>query len=326
MKLTGSIFKHPMEFNQVMISGDVIQIHNTDNTGYGFMQQYRSPETEKGEISFVLNKKNYSLLGNLQEFDLKIQGDVISVEAKGFKAKFSDMKDVALNQPDTTDMQSLSVDYKDIYTGRGFAGAPDNARMNLDGATIRKEGIIMMDSKRMYFKSIPDKNRPEINIPIDAFKRLGNENYVIKTNGRSAVFINGGHAYYTPLINSLVPMVNPPKADVIFEVEKGEVLKCLKMLKSYTDTVLIEVENGVMTLSATVEANEVKLNVPIKAVNLKKILVSCSIDNLSALLNITEKEAVRVNAMSKALFVQNESVTALAMLMTCKGMEVTGNE
>ena len=275
MKLTGSIFKHPMEFNQVMISGDVIQIHNTDNTGYGFMQQYRSPETEKGEISFVLNKKNYSLLGNLQEFDLKIQGDVISVEAKGFKAKFSDMKDVALNQPDTTDMQSLSVDYKDIYTGRGFAGAPDNARMNLDGATIRKEGIIIMDSKRMY-------------IPIDAFKRLGNENYVIKTNGRSAVFINGGHAYYTPLINSLVPMVNPPKADVIFEVKKGEVLKCLKMLKSYTDTVLIEVENEVMTLSA--------------------------------------KEVVRVNAMSKALFVQNESVTALAMLMTCKGMEVTGNE
>lgn len=326
MKLIGSIFKHPMEYNQVTISGDVIQIHNTDNSGYGFMQQYRSSETVNDEISFILNKKNYSLLGNLQEFDLKIQGDVISVEAKDFKAKFADMKDVCLYQPDTADMQSLSVEYKDLYAGRGFAGAPDNARMNLDGATIRKEGIVMTDSKRMYLKSIPDENRPEINIPIDAFKRLGNENYAIKTNGRLAVFINGGHAYYTALINSLAPVVKPPKTDVIFEVKKDEVLKCLKMLKSYTDTVLIEVENEVMTLSATVEANEVKLNVPIKAINLKKILVNCSIDNLSALLNIAEKDVVTINAMGKALLVQREDVTALAMLKACKGMEVTGNE
>lgn len=327
IKLTGNIFKHPMEYNQVTLSGNFVRIHNTDNAGFGFMQQYKNPVEVTEKISFILDKKNYTLLGSLGEFKLEKKDKTIIIAAKDFKAKFADLIDVHLIEPDTSDMRPLSIDYKDIYAGRNFAGAPDNTRIQLDGATVLKEGIIMSNGYRIFLKSMPDESRPEINIPIDVFRRLDSgTDYQVKTNGKLIVFLNGGQAFYSSLIEVLMKFVQITPAKAEFKINKTEMLSSLKLIKNYTNIVHLEAEKAVLKLSATVEANEINLSLPIEPINLKRVVINGNLNDFIMILNTVESDEATIYISDRMIYTKNGDVTAISGIVTCQGMEVLGNE
>lgn len=326
INLVGSIFKHPMEYNQVTLSGNYVRIHNTDNTGFGYIQQYRNPKAVNEEISFILNKKNYTLLGNLSEFELEKKGNVITVVAKDFKAKFADMADVHPFKPNIDDMQPLDIKFNDIYIGRNFGGAPDKLRYQFDGITVRKEGVIASTGYKLFINAMYDEDRPEINIPLDTFKRLDSGvDYKIKTNGQIIVFINGGQAYYSFLIETLLKFVHINDPIVEFMVSEDELIRNLKLIKNYTDTVHIVAEGTVLKLSAAVEMDEINMNLTIKPINLKRIVIDGNINNLLTMFNAVEEDKVLLNVTKNMMYVKKGNITAASCLIVCEGMEVSGN-
>lgn len=326
VKLKGAILKHPMDYNEIAISPQAIGIHNTNNTGYGFMSKYKAPDGVEETIKMILNKKDYMLLASMEEFNLEKKSDVINITTTGFKAKFTDMKEVHLPYPDISGLQGIGIKYTDIYAGKSFMGNKDRTKVMLDGATIRHDKIIITNGKRCYQKAIKN-DALEINVPLEVYKHLDpNEDYDVLSNGKFAVFKTRGHAYYTNLIETLVniPTVKD-EGKVEFKVDRDTLSEKLKLMKNYTDVVNIIAEDTSLEMIAINEGNEIDLKLPIVPVKLKKVVINWSIADMMALLGIVESGEVRIKVTDKMIIIgnKNEDIVAFAGIITCQRMEVT---
>lgn len=329
VNLQGSIFRYPMDFNEVTLAGNRIMIHNSDNVECGHVHQYKNPIEVSEEIKFILNKKDYTLLSTLESFDLEMKDDVITATSIGFKAKFANMKDVHLNSPNTDQCVPLGIEYLDLYKGKAFTGNKDITHIQLDGATVKKDKVIISDGKRIYQKAIKNDG-VEVNIPFEIFKHLDpTKEYQISSDGKVAIFIDGGHAFYTALIGVLVNIKTiEDEGTVDFKVDKDTFLTKLKLLKGYANDIRVVVEGNAMEMTAENEGNIIDVKMPIVPVKLKKLVIKCNATDMIALMSIVESGEVHIKVTDRMVIVGNkdEGIVAFSGLIACQDMEVSGDE
>lgn len=329
VNLQGSICRYPMDFNEVTLTGNRIMIHNSDNVECGHVHQYKSPIEVSEEIKFILNKKDYTLLSTLESFDLEMKDDVIIVTSIGFKAKFSNMKDVHLNSPNTDQCVPLGIEYLDLYKGKAFTGNKDIAYIQLDGATVKKDKVIISDGKRIYQKAVKNDG-VEVNIPFEIFKHLDpTKEYQISSDGKVAIFIDGGHAFYTALIGVLVNIQTiEDEGTVDFKVDKDTFLTKLKLLKGYANDIQVVAEDKSMEMTAESEGNIIDVKMPIVPVKLRKLVIKWNATDMIALMSIVESGEVHIKVTDRMVIVgnKNEGIVTFSGLMACQSMEVSGDE
>lgn len=325
--LSGKLFKNAMEFNEILIKENSIEIHNTSNSGIGFITKYISkgivPKDE--EIKFILNKKDYHLLSTMDQFVVEMKGNVVNVTCPWFKGKFANMMDVHIVEPDTSQMVQLNVSCKDLCRGRGFAGTDDKTQISCDGATVMNDRIVITNMYSIYRKSISTKG-PEINIPKEALKLLeADKEYIIMTNGKFVFFKEGVNALYSNLIE-VKNTNNIPTPDplVNFIVNRSELMSKLKIVKDYSSICKLIAEGNKLTLESKNDENEISLSMGIQPVKLKRLCMPYSIVELLKILSIIMDEEVELNCTDKYLYIDEGDTLLLMTRNTCKDMEVIG--
>lgn len=327
MKVTlpGKLFKNAMEFNEITLKGETINIHNSSNTGIGFISKFKNKEAVPEEIKFILNKKDYHLLSTMDQFVVEMMGNVVNVTCPWFKGKFANMLEIHIEEPDTSQMVQLNVSCKDLCRGRGFAGTDDKTQISCDGATVMNNRIMITNRFSVYRKSINTEG-PEINIPKEALKLLDpNEDYKVMTNGKYVVFVRGGHALYSNLIEVKTTIEIPALSPTVnFILSKSELVSKLKILKEYNTICKIVAEGEKLELQSLNEENEIALSMPIKPVKLERLCVPYSINGLLKILSIVEDDEVEINCTDKFLYIDEGDTLLLMTRNTCKDMEVKG--
>lgn len=322
-KLNGCIFEDAMEYNEISLVGNIVNIHNTDNKGIGLLKKFKSTIAADEDFSCILNKRDYQLLKSLFSFTLEKKGDVIKVTGDGFNGKFANMLEVHLNQPDISEMVPLGIDYEDIYKGRSFAGCDDKTKIMAEGATILKDYVLISNTKSLYRKAVNNQG-PEINVPKEVFKMLDpNEQYTILSNGRCAVFKNGGYALYTNVIDVLLkfnPSIDEPK--VVIKANKSELIRKLRILKGYDDICVLDASGKVLNMTTKTESEEINLTMDIEPVKLEHLHIPYSINQLFILLSVCDDSDVTLNFTDGQAIITEESMVALTLRNTCPNMEV----
>lgn len=315
LKLTGELFRNPMEYNRVSIEKDIIDIHNSNNSGIGFIQKFKSPTLVVDAIEFTLNKKDYSLIGSLKEFWIEKIDTVINVWCPGFKAKFADMHEVHMIRPTTEGLINLGVELSDLWLSRTFANKPSEEKFQYDGVTIFKDRVIASDSYCIFQKLINSAG-PEVNIPKEVFKYLHpSTDYTIKTNGKLAVFQSEEkHLFYTEVIALLG---SPVKLDdsgiVMIKANRTELLDKLKLIKEYSNGCHISAKDTVMTLTETTNENQLDISIKIESSDLKSLEFGTHVYQLIKMVTAVETEDITLkfdDRMVKVIDDSNNVITA----------------
>lgn len=295
VKLKGDLFKHPMEYNHITIHNNVIEVHNCNNDiSIGHLKKYENPVIVPEMIELTLNKKDCTLLSTMDEFNIEKKEGVIHVIGDHIKAKFADMLKT-LPKPNTDNMVTLNVDYRDLELGKAFAGVGDGARPQYGGITIHNDRIISSDSHCIFQKDIQCDDGIEINIPKEIFKYLKNENYTIKTNGKIVVFeTEKDGSFYSNLIETLLTTGKlDDNGDVSFQVSKNEILEKLKIIKEYSPNVCrLSAKGETLSLSDEAENNQITLFQDIVPLNLGSLLFTANTTQLIRMISIINDDSV----------------------------------
>lgn len=291
IKLQGSLFEHPMEYNHISILGNTITIHNNDHD-IGFIRVHYNQISIPEKIDFTLNKKDYALLATLNEIYVEKKEGVIYITGNHMKAKFADML-IVPPEPNLDNMVTIGIDYNDLALGKSFVGVDDGARPQYGGVTILRDRIVASDSYCMFQKDAScDK---EINIPKEIFKYIKNDDYTIKTNGKLVLFeTEKNGSLYSNVIEILLSAGRlDDKGDVSFQVNKSEILEKLKIIKEYSPKVCqLSAKGETLSLSNVVENNQITLYQDIVPLNLGSLLFTANTTQLIRMISIINDDSV----------------------------------
>lgn len=295
VKLKGDLFKHPMEYNHITIHNNVIEVHNcNDDISIGHLKKYENPVIVPEMIELTLNKKDCTLLSTMDEFNIEKKEGVIHVIGDHIKAKFADMLKT-LPKPNTDNMVTLNVDFRDLELGKAFAGVGDGARPQYGGITIHNDRIISSDSYCIFQKDIQCDDGIEINIPKEIFKYLKNENYTIKTNSKIVVFeTEKGGAFYSNLISVLLSTNKiDDSGDITMQVNKNEILDKLKIIKDYSPKLCrLSAKGDTLALSDDMENNQITLYQDIVTQNLGSLIISVNTSQLIKMISMVSDDDI----------------------------------
>ena len=291
IKLQGSLFKHPMEYNHITIFKDMITIHNNDHN-IGFIRVHDNPILIPEKVDFTLNKKDYALLGTLEEMYIEKKEGVVYVTGNHMKAKFADML-ITPPEPNMDDLVTIGIGYDDLALGKSFVGVDDGARPQYGGVTILSDRIIASDSYCMFQK---DANcEKEVNIPKEVFKYLKDDDYTIKTNGKLVLFeTEKDGSFYSNVIETLLTTGKlDDNGDVSFQVNKNEILEKLKIIKEYSPKVCrLSAKGETLSLSDEAENNQITLFQDIVPLNLGSLLFTANTTQLIRMISIIKDDSV----------------------------------
>ena len=291
IKLKGELFKHPMEYNHISIFRGTITIHNNDRN-IGYIDVYDNSIVIPDKVEFTLNKKDYALLGTLEEMYIEKKEGVIHVTGNHMKAKFADML-ITPPEPIMDDLVTIGVGYDDLALGKSFVGVDDGARPQYGGVTILKDRIIASDSYCMFQKDVTCEK--EVNIPKEIFKFLKDDDYTIKTNGRLVLFeTEKNGSFYSNVIETLLTTGKlDDNGDVSFQVSKNEILEKLKIIKEYSPKVCrLSAKGNVLSLSDEAENNQITLFQDIVPLNLGSLLFTANTTQLIRMISIINDDSV----------------------------------
>lgn len=291
IKLQGSLFKHPMEYNHITIFRDTITIHNNDHN-IGFIRVHDNPISIPEKVDFTLNKKDYALLGTLEEMYIEKKEGVVYVTGNHMKAKFADML-IVPPEPKLDNLVTIGVEYNDLALGKSFVGVDDGARPQYGGVTILSDRIIASDSYCMFQK---DANcEKKVNIPKEVFKYLKDDDYTIKTNGKLVLFeTEKDGSFYSNVIETLLTTGKlDDNGDVSFQVSKNEILEKLKIIKEYSPNVCrLSAKGETLSLSNEAENNQITLFQDIVPLNLGSLLFTANTTQLIRMISIINDDSV----------------------------------
>ena len=291
IKLQGSLFEHPMEYNHISILGNMITIHNNDHN-IGFIRVHDNPISAPEKVDFTLNKKDYALLGSLDEMYVEKKEGVIHVVGNHMKAKFADML-IVPPKPNLDNLITINIDYSDLALGKSFVGVDDGARPQYGGVTILSDRIIASDSYCMFQKDANcDK---EVNIPKEVFKYLKDDDYTIKTNGKLVLFeTEKDGSFYSNVIETLLTTGKlDDNGDVSFQVSKNEILEKLKIIKEYSPKACrLSAKGETLSLSNEAENNQITLFQDIVPLNLGSLLFTANTTQLIRMISIINDDSV----------------------------------
>lgn len=324
VKLKGKLFTNPMEYNHISIHDSAIDIHNSNNSGYGFIDVHNNPTPVPDGFEFTLNKKDYGLISNLGDFYVEKTGDAIRVISDHFKGKFADLK-MNLLKPDLENMNGIVVPFDVLFYGKLFANKPDAAHPQYDGIAILKDRVIASDSYCIYQHDIISNLTP-INIPKDIFKYLGKKQYSIKTNRRIVVFELADSMFYSNIIDTLLStgrLDDNGIVEIIAPCE--ELLEKVKIIKEYSNECHISIDHEVMTLSTSQETNELSLSLTIKPTNVGKLEFTASASQLIKMIGMVEDEDVSIKFNENMVKIcWNGTITASGRIRDRKDYVVEG--
>lgn len=293
IKLQGELFEYPMEYNHISIYRDTIEVHNS-NQGIGYFRSHNNSITIPEKIEFTLNKKDFTLLGTLDEMCIEKKDGVIHVTGNHMKAKFADML-IAPSNLDLNNLITLNVDYKDLALGKSFVGVDDGARPQYGGVTVLNNRIIASDSYCIFQKDVTSEK--EVNIPKEIFKYLKDEDYTIKTNGKIVLFeTEKNGSFYSNVIEILLNTGKiDDNGDVAFQVNKNEILEKLKIIKEYSPKICrLSAKGESLSLSDETENNQITLFQEIVPLNLGSLLFTANTTQLIRMISIIDDDSVIV--------------------------------
>lgn len=258
------------------------------------MQQFKNPTSVIDGIKLTLSKKDYTLLGSMDEFWIEKKDNVINVWRPGFKAKFADMQDVHIIQPPMDGLIDLGVTLSDIWQGRSFANKPDESKIQCDGITLFKDCAIATDSFSVFKKELVNTGY-EINIPKEVFRYLHpSTNCKIKSNAKIAVFQEEGkNLFYTNLIAILAPKIGLTDESIVaIKARRKELIEKFKVIKEYAGVCHISVNDDLLTLSAESDENQLEVSIKVEETNLKSLEFGTNIHQILKMISISDEENV----------------------------------
>lgn len=330
MRLSSDFFnaKYAMEYNRVMAvaAAEVIVIHSTDQAGMGFICKYRATGLS-GDMDFTVSKRDYLTIAKLGEFDLTVKSKKITVKSSKAKFVLTDMVDIHVEEPETGDMESLSITPAEITDGKEFIGY-DKTKVQMNGVTVFPEGIIAADGASFYIKYKRSGLKGKINIPKESLQYL-EEDAVAATDGRVAVFANGNRMFYTSLIATA--LYDPTKEEhkdplVTLKLNISELLAAIDMVKGYTKAVKLQMKDGVLHVKSSPkpgeEDHEIDIVVEVQEYHGKALCMRMDADRLKKAIRGTESGIIGFTKTNVVTHDEKEDVYKIAMLYASKDTEV----
>lgn len=330
MRLCSDFFdtKYAMEYNRVTAIADaeVIVIHSTDQAGMGFICKQRATGLSE-DMDFTISKRDYVTIAKLGEFDLALKNKKITVKSRKAKFVLTDMVDVHVEEPETGDMQVLSIEPADITDGKEFIGY-DKTKVQMNGVTVFSEGIIATDGASFYIKYKESGLKGKINIPKESLQYL-EEDAEAATDGRVAVFTSGNRMFYTSLIATA--LYDPTKEEhkqplVTLKLNISEVLAAIDMVKGYTKAVKLQMKDGILHVKSSPkpgeEDHEIDIVVEVQEYHGKALCMRMDADKLKKAIRGTVNGIIGFTKTNVVTHDEKENVYKIAMLYASKDTEV----
>lgn len=330
MRLSSDFFdtKYAMEYNRVMAiaAAEAIVIHSTDQAGMGFICKYSATGLSE-DMDFTISKRDYVTIAKLGEFDLTIKNKKITVKSSKAKFVLTDMVDVHVDEPKTGDMKVMTVTPEDITEGKEFIGY-DKTKVQMNGVTVFPDGIIAADGASFYIKYKESGLMDKINIPKESMQYL-EDDAVVATDGRIAVFTSGNHMFYTSLIATA--LYDPTKKEhkeplVTLKLNISELLAAIDMVKGYTKAVKLQMKDGILHVKSSPkpgeEDHEIDIVVEVQEYHGKALCMRMDADKLKKAIRGTVNGTIGFTKTNVVTHDEKENVYKIAMLYASKDTEV----
>lgn len=325
MKVEGYHFARGMNNNIINIVDDVIQIHSYDDIGSGIIRKEKLDFLQNGELSFILNKKDFSLLRNFAEMDISIKDKTITVQSGKTKLKFQNQTDVKEYQPDLTDPISLNLPIDILTAASEFVGDTDRSK----GILVTPDCVAASDGKALYRFTLKTNLDHKISVPPEILKILDKEsNYEVKLCGRMIVMLGAGEVVYSTLYEGFVDSIDriTGGGEGRLKFKKDDLIKHLNLASNFSNAVTFDIIGKKMIIESVradgdIQSYTGEIDV---TTNIKQFRNGVLIKHLLKVLK-QAREDVEVNISNMTYEIADSNLEALALgfsIHNSKQMEV----
>lgn len=325
MKVEGYHFKRGMNNNIITIVDDVIQIHSYDTIGTGIIRKEKLDFIQTGELSFILNKKDFNILRNFNEMDISMKNDTILVQSGKTRLRFQNQTDVKEYQPDLTDPVNLNLPIDILTVASEFVGEADRSK----GILVTPDCVAASDGKALYRFTLKTGIDHKISVPPEILRMLDKEsNYEVKMCGKMIVMLGAGEAVYSTLFEGFVDGIDriTGGGDGWIKFKKEDLVKHLNLASNFNSVVIFEVRGKKMSIESVQEEGKVSsysADIDIET-NIKQLRTGGVIKYLLKVIKQAGDE-VELNLSDKAYELAEGNLEALALgfsIHGSKSMEV----
>ena len=319
MKVEGYHFKRGMNNNIINIVDDIIQIHSYDDIGTGVIRKEKLDFIQNGELSFILNKKDFNLLKNFEEMDITMKNETITVQSGKTKLKFQNQTDVKEYQPDLTDPINLNLPIDILISASDFVGDTDRNK----GILVTPDCVAASDGKALYRFKLKTNIDHKISVPPNILKIIDKEtNYEVKLCKKMIVMLGAGEAVYSTLLEGFVDTIDGITAngDGHIEFKKDEIMRHLNLVSNFGDVAMFNIRNNKMTIeSVQIEGivQSYSAEIDIKS-NVKDFCSGCSVKNLLRIIKLASDEKIKLTISNRTYALMDDNLEAFAMGFTVK--------
>lgn len=326
MKVEGYHFTRGMNNNIINIVDDIIQIHSYDDIGAGAIRKEKLDFIQSGELSFILNKKDFNILRNFNEMDISMKDETIIVQSGKTKLKFQNQTDVKEYQPDLTDPINLNLPIDILTAASEFVGDSDRSK----GILVTPDCVAASDGKILYRFTLKTNLDHKISVPPEILKILDKEtNYEVKLCNRMIVMLGAGEVVYSSLYEGFVDSIERITMDGEgrLKLKKEELIKHLNLASNFSSAVSVDIEGKKMIIESVVAegivqsySGEIEVTT-----NIKKFRGGALVKQLLKVLRQAGDEP-ELKIGNKSYEISDGNLEALALGFTVQGaepMEVT---
>ncbi len=321
MKVEGYHFTRGANNNIINIVDDIIQIHSYDDIGAGVIRKEKLDFIQSGELSFILNKKDFNILRNFNEMDISMKDETIIVQSGKTKLKFQNQTEAKEYQPDLTDPINLNLPIDILTAASEFVGDSDRSK----GILVTPDCVAASDGKILYRFTLKTNLDHKISVPPEILKILDKEtNYEVKLCNRMIVMLGAGEVVYSSLYEGFVDTIDRITMDGEgrLKLKKEELIKHLNLASNFSSAVSLDIKNKKMIIeSVTTEGivqsyfGEIEVTT-----NIKKFRGGALIKQLLKVLRQADDEP-ELKIGNKSYEISDGNLEALALGFTVQGSE-----